>query len=164
MLKKLHHVAYRCRDAGETRAFYEDLIGLKFAAAMVQDAVPSLKQPELHNHVFFEMSDGSFIAFFDILSDPSPGGPAVPDWAQHLALEVESEDEANRIASRLREAGTDVLGPVDHGITQSWYFYDPNGHRMEMALRTDDAAIWHKFATDAPSEMTKWEELKAAEK
>ena len=162
MLKKLHHVAYRCRDAEETRAFYEDLIGLKFAASMVQDAVPSLKTPELHNHVFFEMGDGSFIAFFDILSDPAPGGPAEPDWAQHLALEVESEEEVNRIAARLQKAGTEVLGPVDHGITQSWYFYDPNGHRMEMLLRTDDEAVWDAYASDTESKMREWNELKAS--
>ena len=26
MIKKLHHNAYRCRDSGETRAFYEDFL------------------------------------------------------------------------------------------------------------------------------------------
>ena len=33
-LKHLHHVAFRCRDAEETRRFYEDLLGLKLAAGL----------------------------------------------------------------------------------------------------------------------------------
>lgn len=27
-LKGIHHSAYRCRDAEETRGFYEDVLGL----------------------------------------------------------------------------------------------------------------------------------------
>ena len=30
-IKGLHHNAYRCRDSGETRAFYEDFLGLRLA-------------------------------------------------------------------------------------------------------------------------------------
>ena len=34
MIKGLHHNAYRCRDSEETRAFYEDFLGLPFAGAL----------------------------------------------------------------------------------------------------------------------------------
>ena len=34
MIKGLHHNAYRCRDSEETRAFYEDFLGLPFADAL----------------------------------------------------------------------------------------------------------------------------------
>ena len=30
-IKGLHHAAYRCRDSEETRAFYEDFLGLPLA-------------------------------------------------------------------------------------------------------------------------------------
>lgn len=33
-LTNFHHVAYRCRDAAETRAFYEGLLGLPLAIAL----------------------------------------------------------------------------------------------------------------------------------
>jgi len=33
MIKGLHHNAYRCRDSEETRAFYEDFLGLRMASA-----------------------------------------------------------------------------------------------------------------------------------
>ena len=32
MFQKLHHVAYRCRDAQETVDFYTKVLGLKYAA------------------------------------------------------------------------------------------------------------------------------------
>lgn len=159
MLKKLHHVAYRCHDAQETVRFYTELLGLRFVAALAQEAVPSLSKEEPHNHIFFEMRDGSFIAFFDILNDQSPPGPMPDEWAQHLALEVD-EIDAKEIQRRLKAAGVEVLGPVDHGICLSRYFRDPNGHRLEMAVRTDSAEVWNKFAERAPAELFAWQERK----
>lgn len=162
MLKKLHHVAYRCIDAEQTRDFYVDALGLKLAAALVQDYVPSLRREDPHNHIFFKMEDGSFIAFFDVLSDTGPVTPKTPDWAQHLALEVDSREKAEAVAARLRTRGTDVIGPVSHGMCESWYFYDPNGHRLEMAVRTDSAEMWDGFAQTAQAELDDWNARKAA--
>lgn len=156
MLKRLHHVAYRCLDAEQTRRFYVDGLGLKLAAALVQEYVPSLGRNEPHNHIFFELGDGSFIAFFDILEDAGPAARAERDWAQHLALEVESAEQAEALAERLRGMGTEVLGPVSHGMCDSWYFYDPNGHRLEVSVRTDDPSMWAELAAIAPGEMDKW--------
>ena len=164
MLKKLHHVAYRCLDAEATRRFYVEGLGLRLAAALVQEYVPSLQRNEPHNHIFFEMEDGSFIAFFDILEDTSPPLRDKPEWAQHLALEVGSHEEAEFMAERLRAMGTDVLGPVEHGMCDSWYFYDPNGHRLEVSVRTDSKAMWSQMEQDAVVEMDKWNARKAGEK
>ena len=33
-IKGLHHAAYRCRDSEETRAFYEDFLGLPLVDAL----------------------------------------------------------------------------------------------------------------------------------
>jgi glyoxylase I family protein len=161
MLKKLHHVAYRCRDAAETTDFYVNALGLKFAAALVQDFVPSIEQEDPHNHIFFEMEDGSYIAFFDLLTTDTPVVPVEKDWAQHLAREVESREKAEIIAGRLRARGVEVIGPVSHGMCDSYYFYDPNGHRLEMAIRTDSAEMWREFAEIAPKELAAWNARKA---
>ena len=40
---------------------------------------------------------------------------------------------ARRIA---RAQGVDVLGVTDHGMFHSIYFFDPNGHRLELAADT----------------------------
>src|ERR1700735_1047609 len=59
MIKGLHHNAYRCRDSEETRGFYEDFLGLRFVSAFEIDEGRGL-------HSFFEMDDGSCLAFFEV--------------------------------------------------------------------------------------------------
>jgi glyoxylase I family protein len=69
MFQKLHHVAYRCRDAQETVDFYTKILGLKYAAGEVapEGARPYGEEVDLI-HIFFECADGSYIAFFDLPS------------------------------------------------------------------------------------------------
>jgi catechol 2,3-dioxygenase-like lactoylglutathione lyase family enzyme len=66
MLQRLHHVAYRCLDAAETVDFYTNVIGLRFAHAISQDRVPSTQEFSPHLHIFFELGDGSYLAFFEL--------------------------------------------------------------------------------------------------
>jgi glyoxylase I family protein len=133
----LHHYAYRCRDAEETRHFYEDILGLPLAAAVTHDHVPSTGEFSPYYHIFFEMSDGSYIAFFDLLDGQgSAPDPDTPAWVNHLALEVESLEALETYKKRLQDAGVDVLGIVDHKWFNSIYFFDPNGIRLELVQRT----------------------------
>lgn len=162
MLKKLHHVAYRCKDAQETSDFYTNVIGLKLAAALVQDEVHSIGKYEPHTHIFFEMADGSYIAFFELLSGSAPYTPEEGDWAQHLALEVEDQATADTILGRLREQGVEIVGPEPHGgLITSWYFYDPSGHRLEIVLRTGGKDKWDRLAEIAPAGLQEWNARKA---
>jgi glyoxylase I family protein len=163
MLRKLHHVAYRCRDAGETADFYTNLLGLRLAHIIVQDRVPSTQAYSPHAHIFFEMADGSYIAFFELAAaPPAQRDPNTPDWVQHLALEI--DDEAELLASRQRliAAGIDVVGPTDHGFCKSIYFFDPSGHRMELTARTDRADQRDRFAAEAPAALAAWQARKHA--
>jgi glyoxylase I family protein len=160
VLKKLHHVAYRCRDARETANFYVDLLGLELSASLVQERVPSIGRDDPHNHVFFAMADGSFIAFFDVLADAGPFVPPDHDWAQHLALEVDDDAEAERIAARLRAHDVAVIGPVDHHFCKSWYFRDPSGHRLELSVRTEQTSTWPELSAEAQAHMRGWDERK----
>jgi len=59
LCKKLHHAAFRCRDAAETVDFYTRVLGLKFSHAMGEDHVPSTGRYSPHIHIFFEMEDGT---------------------------------------------------------------------------------------------------------
>lgn len=156
LLKKLHHVAYRCHDAQETVDFYTNVLGLKFAKCLVQDAVPSIGIHDPHTHIFFEMDDGSYIAFFDLMSSDDAIAEADRDWAQHLALEVKDVDTLLGAKARLEACGVEVVGPTDHGICQSIYFYDPSGHRLEMAARTATAEEDAEDAAEAFDKLAEW--------
>lgn len=161
MLQKLHHVAYRCRDAGETAEFYIGLLGLRLAHTIVQDRVPSTQAYSPHAHIFFEMADGSYIAFFELAAaPPAQKDPNTPDWVQHLALEVESDTELLASKQRLEQAGLSVVGPTDHGFCKSIYFFDPSGHRLELTARTDRPEQRDHFAAEAATALAAWQARK----
>ncbi|MEA9587696.1 VOC family protein [Xanthomonas sp. WHRI 10064A] len=170
MLSKLHHVGYRCRDAAETVGFYVDTLGLKFAAALI-DHVPSSGLKATNNNVFFEMEDGSYICFFEVLGSALPLVPVEEDWAQHLALEVRDSERADALCARLRDSGVEVEGPVIHDVAgdgrhaelaKSWYFRDPNGHRLELIVKPEVAqtAIWDDLEKMAYANLAAWTQLK----
>jgi catechol 2,3-dioxygenase-like lactoylglutathione lyase family enzyme len=83
MIKGLHHNAYRCRDSEETRAFYEDFLGLRMVSAFETNEGRAL-------HTFFEMDDGSCLAFFEVPGLPFDFKPQ-DSMDLHIALGVEPE-------------------------------------------------------------------------
>ena len=71
MIKGLHHNAYRCRDSEATRIFYEDFLGLPLVSAFEIDAAAAGSNSRAL-HTFFQMDDGSCLAFFEV-----PGSPFI---------------------------------------------------------------------------------------
>lgn len=116
-IQSLNHFAWRCRDAEETRHFYEDLLGLPLAHVIRADHVPSTGEYCPYTHIFFRMADGSFVAFFDLGDDqvaqPSPNTPA---WVNHIALQAADRTALLAAKARLEAAGVEVLGVTDHHI------------------------------------------------
>ena len=64
MIKGLHHNAYRCRDSEETRAFYEDFLGLPLVNAFEINTTKTGRAAKVL-HSFYAMADGSCLAFFE---------------------------------------------------------------------------------------------------
>ena len=162
-VKGLHHFAWRCRDAEQTRAFYEDLLGLPLAHLIRADHVPSTGEYCPYVHIFFQLRDGSYIAFFDLGDDtaalPSPNTPA---WVNHIAFEVDSMQELHDARARLIAAGVEVLGPTDHHFVHSIYFFDPNGIRLELTARLDPPGYLADKKASAHAEIAAWSAEKQA--
>ena len=162
-VRGLHHFAYRCRDAEETRAFYEDLLGLPLAHVIRAENVPSTGEYCPYVHIFFEMKDGSFIAFFDlgddVKADPSAN---TPGWVNHIALRVDSVADLEAMRERLEGAGVEVLGVTDHHFVKSIYFFDPNGLRLEFTTPTQPASYLEEAAKDAHRQVRAWKAEKEA--
>jgi catechol 2,3-dioxygenase-like lactoylglutathione lyase family enzyme len=158
----LHHFAYRCRDAEETRRFYEDVLGLPLAHLIRADHVPSTGEYCPYVHIFFRMRDGSYLAFFDLgdhtASAPSPNTPA---WVNHIALRVDSEAELGDAKRRLEAAGVAVLGVTDHEFIKSIYFFDPNGIRLELTTFVGTDAYMDEKQSSARAEIDAWTREKA---
>lgn len=161
-IHSLHHVAFRCRDAEETRKFYEDLLGLPLAH-VVRGHVVSTGEKAEFLHLFFQMTDGSFVAFFDLgddtIAEPSPN---TPRWVNHLALRVGSVAEVDQAHKRLLEAGVEVIGPVTHrDFVHSIYFFDPNGVRLELTVTKSSAQELQAFRANAHKGLKDWMAEKA---
>jgi len=164
-LKRIHHVAYRCRDAKETVEFYQRVLDMDFLLAIAEDEVPSTKEPDPYMHVFLDAGMGNVLAFFEIPNSPEMGrDPNTPSWVQHIAFEVESMDELLRLKKKAEDEGLEVVGPTDHSLFQSIYFFDPNGHRLEIAANTATDEMLEKLREVAPAMLEEWSQTKRAPK
>ncbi len=154
LVQQVHHVAYRCIDAKQTVEWYGRHLGMKFILAIAEDNVPSTGAPDPYMHVFLDAGAGNVLAFFELPTQaPMDRDRNTPAWVQHLALKVDSVDTLLAAKARLEAAGIEVLGPTDHTIFKSIYFFDPNGHRLELAADTATPAM------QAQLDAVKWDML-----
>lgn len=153
-LKHIHHMAFRCRDAEQTRWFYEDVLGLPLTLAMTFDEEPGTGRKVDYMHLFFQMGDGNFIAFFDAPDDVDESlFRAKHGFDLHLAFEVDTEEELKAWRRRINKAGRPCFGPIDHELIHSIYMYDPNGIQVEITIKDKgydefvarDAALAHEM-------------------
>jgi len=137
-LQGVHHVAYRCKDAKETVEFYQRHLDMDFMLAIAEDEVPSTKEPDPYMHVFLDAGNNNVLAFFEL--------PLL------------------NAKERLETAGIDVLGPTEHTIFKSIYFFDPNGHRIELAANTAKPGMLKELKRVAPAMLEEWAITKKAPK
>ena len=153
-IERFHHVAYRCKDAKQTVQWYEQHLQMKFVLAIAENQVPSTKAPDPYMHVFLDAGQCNVLAFFELPNSPEMGrDPNTPQWVQHIALKVGSVQALEQAKARLQAAGIEVLGPVNHTLFKSIYFFDPNGHRLELAADIGTPEMYRKL------DAVKWEML-----
>lgn len=156
-IEGVHHIAYRCKSAKDTIAFYSDVLGMKYVMAISEERVPSTQEEAPYMHIFFETGAAGYLAFFELPQSPEMGrDPNTPDWVQHLALKVADEETLLAFKKKIEDAGLDVLGPTNHTIFQSIYFRDPSGHRIELAYNTGTKKMWDDLEKAAEPMMAEW--------
>ena len=164
-IKKIHHVAYRCKDAAETINFYKDVLNMDLVLAIAEDFVPSTKAPDPYMHIFLDAGQGNVLAFFEIPNSPPMSlDKNTPDWVQHIAFELEDMDALLAAKERIINAGLDVVGVTDHHIFKSIYFFDPNGHRLELCVNFEHPGVLEKLHEVAPAMIEEWSRTKRAPK
>jgi catechol 2,3-dioxygenase-like lactoylglutathione lyase family enzyme len=159
----VHHVAYRCKNAKATVEWYQRMLGMTYTTAFAEDHVPSTGEYDPYMHVFLDVGNGNVLAFFELPQQAEMGRDAnTPIWVQHLALRVASEDALLAAKAHLEAEGVDVLGPTHHGIFKSIYFFDPNGHRIELACDIGTDAQYAELRRVAPLMLDEWDQTKRA--
>ena len=153
-IRQIHHVAYRCIDARQTVEWYGRHLGMDFILAIAEDEVPSTREPDPYMHVFLDAGHGNVLAFFELPTRaPMELDRNTPAWVQHLALQLDTMDELLATRQRLQDAGIEVIGPVNHTIFKSIYFFDPNGHRLELTVNTGTPEMMQRL------DAVKWDML-----
>lgn len=140
---RLHHTAYVTKDLEKTRAFYEDVIGLPLSATWCETD-HLFGKDRTYCHVFFDLADGSSLAFFQF-ADPADqeefDPPLPPSPFRHIALNVDEETQKG-IEERITAAGIEPPNTftLEHGYCRSVYVNDPNGMIVEFCCDDPRAA------------------------
>ena len=131
----LHHYAYKCKNLNETIHFYQNILNLPYVHRIDEDYVPSTGEYDPYSHIFFQLKDGSHIAFFDT-KDNEIAKYNCSDWINHISFNVESLEDLNKAKEKLIQNNIDVIGPTKHdNFITSIYFFDPNGLRLELTYQ-----------------------------
>ncbi|WP_292932957.1 VOC family protein [Noviherbaspirillum sp.] len=164
-VKKIHHVAYRCKDTKQTIEWYRKYLNMELVLAIAEDQVPSTGAPDPYMHIFLDAGNGNILAFFELPNQAPMGRDAnTPIWTQHLAMEVDTMEEMLEAKKRLEADGIEVIGPTDHTIFKSIYFFDPSGHRLELAVNTGTPEMMKKLDEVKWAMIEEWDHTKKAPK
>ena len=162
-ISKIHHAAYRCKDAKETVEWYAKNLNMDFVLAIAEDLVPSTKAPDPYMHIFLDAGGGNVLAFFELPNSPEMGRDEnTPAWVQHMAFEVDSMETLLAAKAKLEANGVEVLGPTNHTIFKSIYFFDPNGHRLELATNTGTPEMYKTLDEVKWDMLNEWSKTKRA--
>jgi len=157
---RLHHTAYVSSNLEETRKFYEDMLGLPLVATWCEKDLLFGKE-RTYCHLFFELGDGSALAFFQFAdaNDQAEFGPKMPATPfHHIALNVDKATQAE-IEKRIKDAG--VTEPdtyvLEHGYCRSVYVTDPDGMIVEFCCDAPEASHGaEERRAKAHAELKRW--------
>lgn len=153
-IRRLHHMAFRCRNSEETRAFYEDVVGLKLTAALEINTTKT-GRPVHVLHTFFGMDDGSAIAFFEAPESPFEFKEQ-HDFDLHIAVETD-QAHVDRVVDIAKSRKMELRGPSDHGFIRSIYLRDPNGYVVELTVKQPNHdKTMKEEAASARAILAKW--------
>ena len=136
---------------------------MDYLLAFAENDVPSTMEPDPYIHVFLDAGNDNVMAFFELPNSPQMSrDPNTPEWVQHIAFALDTMEELNDAKAHLEGHGLDVLGPVDHGLFDSIYFFDPNGHRLEFAVDKGTTADRDRARAVADEMLEEWSRTKRA--
>ena len=117
---KLGHVVLKVRDAAKSKDFYTRTLGLKVAYENLEQGMVFLSfGKEHHDLALFQLATG------DAPTATQPG-------LHHMAWRLQSFEELQAAYRELKEIGIAVESTVEHNVTRSVYFPDPDGNRVEL--------------------------------
>jgi catechol 2,3-dioxygenase len=136
---RLHHVNLKTTRPDEIIAWYGTVLGMR-----VHHQFPGgawLSNDDANHRIALLHSPG-------VVDDPDK---IIHAGMHHMAFEYDSMGDLLATWARLREEGIRPHMVLDHGMTMSFYFVDPDGNSVE--LQADEFGDWAKsteFVTTSP--------------
>jgi catechol-2,3-dioxygenase len=127
-IKELGHLVLYVRSAGESAAFYREVLGWRQIAPVGDQPVggfAAFSAPSGRTH--------HELLLIEVGADAAaqPAGRRVGLY--HFGLKVgDSDDELRAALAELRAAGATIVGASDHTVTHSLYITDPDGNEIEL--------------------------------
>jgi catechol 2,3-dioxygenase-like lactoylglutathione lyase family enzyme len=149
------HYAFRVADMERTRHFYEDVIGLPLVGCDVVEIDPTNGSPSNFIHTFFELADGSCLAFFQYNNDKYPYIERRPSYMDHCAVTVRDQEDVWEVVERLKAENIPYF-LVEHPNCLSAYITEPDGGLFEIVRPADFCADVMEGDEDAHEVLAKW--------
>lgn len=121
---KFHHFNLKTTRLQELIDWYSTVVG---AEVLFQDDVGAWLSNDAANHRI------ALLAFPGFVDDPEKD---TRTGMHHSAFEYDAFEELNASYLRLREAGIEPALCLDHGMTFSYYYADPDGNFVELQVDT----------------------------
>jgi len=129
-IKSLGHVVLRVTDRERAVRFYNGVLGLPLCARFDEQGIKM---------AFFTLGNHHDFAVMEVSGEGSSRS-ATAVGLEHVAFNIGTTlEELREAKTKLDEAGISTT-PIDHEVTKSLYFEDPDGNRIEVYVDASD--VW----------------------
>jgi catechol 2,3-dioxygenase len=131
-IQALGHVVVRVRDQASAEKFYGGILGLPIIARYDENGMKM---------TFFTLGNHHDFAISQVTGEGSGHGENAVGL-DHVAFKIGTSLDELREAKKVLESKGVVPSPVDHEVTKSLYFKDPDGNGIELYVDASD--IWRR--------------------
>ncbi len=123
-VRRTSHLTLRCKDLGQSREFYQDMLNLFVVGEDETGRVYLAGDPDTSRPVLA-------LSQADEVDVPVPA-PKKMYGMEHFSIEASSFEQLQEIYRRFKDNDVTIDHTMDHGITNSIYFLDPDGNLIEV--------------------------------
>lgn len=128
---RIAHVVLKVRELKRSKEFYTQILGLVPMGTLEKPRVLFLASNARDHHEIGLAEVGPDA------ENPKPGAVGVA----HVAFRLKTEEELETAYRELKQREVPVTFTVNHGVSKSVYFLDPDGNELEVYVDNSPAEV-----------------------